>query len=130
MWQKSCPCGRQYGLLKENRGRWLQEMLVGKFHNRISITALNMHNAIFDNVRQFQFYQNEIGKAELRLVPKHSYTQRDSEAILRAFREKMSDSIDVQLKFVEHLPPTERGKFRFIIQDLPQANNVAGELIA
>jgi phenylacetate-CoA ligase len=124
---ESCPCGRPYQLLTETRGRWLQEMLIGKFFNRISITALNMHSAIFDNVQQFQFYQSEIGRTELRLIPKHTYTERDSEAILTAFREKMGDSMDVQLKLVEQLQLTERGKFRFIIQNLPQTSNTQAD---
>jgi len=102
-------------------------MLIGKFFNRISITALNMHSAIFDNVQQFQFYQSEIGRTELRLIPKHTYTERDSEAILTAFREKMGDSMDVQLKLVEQLQLTERGKFRFIIQNLPQTSNTQAD---
>ena len=120
---KSCSCGRKYRLLKETRGRWLQEMIIGKLNNRISITALNMHSAVFDNVHQFQFYQREKGSVELRLVRKPSYSADDSNAILTAFKEKMGDTVDIKLKFVNELSLTERGKFRFIIQDLPQAKN-------
>jgi len=118
---KSCACGRNYRLLKETRGRWLQEMMIGKLNNRISITALNMHSAIFDNVQQFQFYQKEKGKVELRLVPKPSYSAQDGEAIAVAFKEKMGDTMDLELTLVNDLPLTERGKFRFIIQSLSQA---------
>ena len=118
-----CACGRHYRLLKETRGRWLQEMLVGKLDNRISITALNMHSAVFDNVHQFQFYQREKGKAELRLVRKPSYSACDTEAILKAFRDKMGDTMDIHLGFVDELMLTERGKFRFIIQDIANETN-------
>lgn len=121
---KNCPCGRKYRLLSGTRGRWLQEMLIGRFHNRISMTALNMHTAIFDHVQQFQFYQREIGKAELRLIRKASYSDRDSALILQAFKEKIGDTIDLELKFVEELPRTERGKFRFVIQELPHEMNL------
>jgi phenylacetate-CoA ligase len=120
---KTCTCGRNYRLLKETRGRWLQEMLIGKLDNRISMTALNMHSSIFDNVSQFQFYQRQRGKVELRLVPKPSYSSRDTKAILTAFGEKMGDTVDIKLVLVNELPLTERGKFRFIIQDLPRSNN-------
>lgn len=120
---KTCACNRNYRLLKQTRGRWLQEMLVGKLNNRISMTALNMHSSIFDNVSQFQFYQREKGKAELRLVRKPSYSVKDTEAILSAFQEKMGDTVDVELTFVNELPLTERGKFRFVIQDLPEVQS-------
>jgi phenylacetate-CoA ligase len=124
---RSCDCGRRYRLLKETRGRWLQEMLVGKLGNRISITALNMHSSIFDNVQQFQFHQWERGKAELRLIRKPSYSTHDTEAILNAFKEKMGDTIDLELRFVGELPLTERGKFRFIVQSLPQEKSLEPE---
>lgn len=125
-----CPCGRHYKLLKEVRGRWHQETLVGKLNNRISMTALNMHSAIFDNVYQFQFYQREIGQVELRIVRKPAYTEKDSRAILASFQEKMGDTIDLQLNFKDELPLTARGKFRFIIQELPQAGIQPSERIA
>ncbi len=125
-----CACGRNYKLLKEVRGRWHQEMLVGKLNNRISMTALNMHSAIFDQVHQFQFYQRERGKVELRLVRKPGYSEKDSKAILAAFREKMGDTVDVQLSFKDELSLTGRGKFRFIVQELPQAVMEPDERIA
>jgi len=127
---RSCDCGRRYRLLKETRGRWLQEMLVGKLGNRVSITALNMHSSIFDNVQQFQFHQRKKGEAELRLIRKRSYSNGDSEAILTAFREKMGDTIDLELRFVEELPLTERGKFRFIVQSLPEEKILEPEAVS
>ncbi|HEX8817951.1 MAG TPA: hypothetical protein VF753_20855 [Terriglobales bacterium] len=115
---KTCACGRNYRLLTETRGRWMQEMMVGKLNNRISITALNMHSSIFDNVQQFQFHQKEKGKVELRMIPKPSYSAQDSAAIIAAFKEKMGDTMDLEMTFVNELPLTERGKFRFIVQNL------------
>jgi phenylacetate-CoA ligase len=123
---RSCGCGRNYRLLKETRGRWMQEMMVGKLNNRISITALNMHSAIFDNVHQYQFHQTEKGRVELRIIPKPSYSTHDSAAILAAFNEKMGDTMDLELSFVDKLPLTERGKFRFIVQNIvptPETEN-------
>ena len=88
------------------------------------MTALNMHSSIFDSISQFQFYQRERGKVELRLVPKTSYSLRDAEAILSAFEEKMGDTVDIELLLVNNLPLTERGKFRFIIQDLSEPKDL------
>jgi phenylacetate-coenzyme A ligase PaaK-like adenylate-forming protein len=113
-----CPCGRRYPLLGETRGRWLQEMLVGKLDNLISMTALNMHSGVFDRVQQFQFYQQEKGRVDLRIVPKPEYSERDSTAILRALQAKMGDTMNIELKFTDRIPLTARGKFRFIIQEL------------
>jgi hypothetical protein len=54
----------------------------------------------------------------LRMIPKPSYSAQDSAIILAAFKEKMGDTMDLELSFVKELPLTPRGKFRFIVQDL------------
>jgi phenylacetate-CoA ligase len=119
----SCACGRNYKLLKETYGRWHQEMLVGTLDNLISVTALNVHNDVFDNVQQLQFYQREKGKVQLRLKRKPGYSDRDSRRIMAALNEKMGDTMDVSLNFTDEIPLMPRGKFRFVIRelDIPRA---------
>jgi phenylacetate-CoA ligase len=114
-----CECGRNYKLLKETRGRWHQEMLVGKLDNLISITALNVHSDVFDNVRQLQFYQREKGKVELRIIRKPEYSERDSRRIVAALNEKIGDTLELSLSFPNEIPLMPRGKFRFVIRELP-----------
>jgi phenylacetate-CoA ligase len=115
---RGCGCGRNYRLLKATYGRRHQEMLVGKLDNLISVTALNMHTDVFDNVRQLQFYQREKGKVELRLKRKPGYSERDSRRIIAALDEKMGDTMDVSLSFPDEIPLMPRGKFRFVIREL------------
>jgi len=113
-----CPCGRNYRLLKETRGRWHQEMLVGKLNNLISVTALNIHTDVFDRAQQIQFYQRERGKLELRIKRKIDYTERDSRRILNALEEKIGDTMEISLSFPDEIPLSPRGKFRLVIQEL------------
>jgi phenylacetate-CoA ligase len=115
---RACACGRKYELLKETRGRWHQEMLIGKLDNLISMTALNVHDEAFDRVQQLQFYQREKGKVELRIKRRPDYTERDSRRILAALEEKMGDTMEISLSFTDEIPLSPRGKFRFIIQEL------------
>jgi phenylacetate-CoA ligase len=111
-----CRCGRNCLLLKEAVGRH-QEMLIGKDNNLVSMTAINMHSNVFDHVRQYQFHQTEPGQVTLRIIRKPAYTDLDSKKVLAELGEKMGDTIKIELVFVEHIPLTQRGKFRFIIQD-------------
>lgn len=122
----SCECGRRYKLLKETRGRWHQEMLVGKLDNLISVTALNMHTDIFDNVRQLQFYQREKGKVDLRILRKENFSERDVKRILAALNEKIGDTLEVTLTFPDEIPLMPRGKFRFVIRDIELPTSFAG----
>lgn len=116
----SCACGRNYRLLSATTGHRQQELLIGRLNNRISFTALNMHSDVFENVLQFQFYQREPGKAELRLVPKPSFTDRDAQKLLTEFGDKIGSTVDLVLSYHEMLPKTGRGKFRFIVREFDE----------
>jgi phenylacetate-CoA ligase len=119
-----CDCGRPYPLLKETRGR-RQDMIVGALNNLISPTALNFHTDVFDRVLQVQFYQCERGKVELRIKRRRDYCEQDSVNILDALNEKMGDTVEVSLSFVDEIPLSPRGKARLVIQELTVPQLVA-----
>ena len=125
---RRCACGRNYRLLKETYGRWHQEMLVGRLDNLISVTALNLHSDVFDNVQQIQFYQRERGKVELRIKTKPNYSERDSKRIIAALDEKIGDTMEVCLRFMDEIPLMPRGKFRFVIRELDIPRTVFREV--
>ncbi len=113
-----CKCGRNYQLIKNVKGRWHQEMIVTKLDSTISLTALNMHSDLFDHVVQYQFYQKEKGKVELRVIKSNEYTLKDEEKINNSFKLKFKELVDFSIRYVDQLPRTERGKHRFLIQEL------------
>jgi phenylacetate-CoA ligase len=116
--QGPCTCGRHYPLLEHVEGR-LHEFIVTKDRRLISMTAVNMHSDVFDNVVQFQFYQEKVGEVLLRIVRKPGYTDRDTDYILSELEKKFEGDVDVTVHFVTKIPRTRRGKYRFLIQDLP-----------
>lgn len=116
-----CACGRNYRLLKRVEGRWHQEQVVTRKGNLISMTALNMHTPVFENVRQYQFEQTEKGRVTLKLVPKAGFTEKDYAAITKALMSKLdSDNIELTLRLVDasEIETGRSGKFRFLIQKL------------
>jgi phenylacetate-CoA ligase len=114
----TCTCGRAYPLLERVEGR-LQEFIVTKNRRFISMTAVNMHSDIFDNVAQYQFHQEKEGEVLLRIVKKPGYGDRDTERILRELDRKFDGDVDVTIRFVDEIPRTRRGKYQFLIQELP-----------
>jgi phenylacetate-CoA ligase len=113
-----CACGRNYQLIKNVIGRWHQEMIITKIGSTISLTALNMHSDIFDHVVQYQFHQKEKGKVNLRIIKSEDYSDHDEHKILNSFQLKFKDLVEFTIKYVDHIPRTERGKHRFLIQEL------------
>ncbi|MDZ4245764.1 MAG: phenylacetate--CoA ligase family protein, partial [Dehalococcoidia bacterium] len=78
-----------------------------------------MHSNVFDNVEQFQFYQEKKGEVVFNIVRKDSYTERDTEYIRSELLKKLGDDVRLEISFVNHIPRTGRGKYRFLVQKLP-----------
>ena len=119
---RQCSCGRNYRILKNIAGR-LQEFIVTGDDRLISMTAINMHNSLFDNVRQFQFYQEKKGEVDLNLVRTRSYREQDDLRIRQEIGEKLGQHMKLNLKYTDEIPRTSSGKFRFLIQELPVRYN-------
>jgi phenylacetate-CoA ligase len=116
-----CNCGRNYTLIRNVRGRWQQEQIITRNNSKISLTALNMHNDIFDHVIQYQFYQKEIGKVTLRIIKDEKYTDKDERYILKSFGEKFKNHVDLNIDYVRTIPRTSRGKHKFLIQEIKES---------
>lgn len=110
-------CGRNFQLIKSIEGR-KQEIIVSHLGRHISMTAINMHTDIFKNIKQFQFYQDTIGKVELNLIVKDEFNEKDRTKIFNSIKEKLGDDIDLKLNKVASIDVTKEGKFRFLVQKL------------
>ena len=115
---KKCNCGRSYALLKDIEGR-LQEYIVMGTGHLVPVSILNMHSDVFDNVNQFQFYQEKKGEVIFNVVRRTTYTDRDTEYIQRELYNKLGADVNLIIHFVDHIPRTKSGKYRFLIQKLP-----------
>jgi phenylacetate-CoA ligase len=103
-----CKCGRNYPLLKKVEGR-LQELIITGTGRLISMTAMNMHSDVFDNVKQFQFYQEKKGEVIFNIVKKDTYTERDTKYIRSELYKKLGDDVNVIIRFVDDIPRTQSG---------------------
>jgi len=115
---KGCSsCGRPYTVWERIDGR-LQEFLITSTGRPISMTAINMHDDIFDHIRQFQFFQEEKGKVTFKYVPKETCCPDVVQDMKRRLMVKLGDDVDLGMEQVPAIPLTARGKHRFLIQKL------------
>ena len=113
-----CSCGRNYPLIRRIEGR-TQELIITRTGRLISMTAINMHSDVFDNVKQFQFYQDKKGEVIFNIVRRQAYSERDAGYICRELSKKLGEDIDITIEYVENIPRTRSGKYRFLIQKIP-----------
>lgn len=112
-------CGRPHQVWERVEGR-LQEFVLSSTGRLISMTAMNMHTPVFDPLRQFQFHQHAAGEVEFRYVPKAATIEPAAlDAMRIALGQKLGSDVRLHFRQVADLPPTVRGKRRFLVQDLP-----------
>lgn len=103
-----------------------QEFLVSGTGRRISLTAFNMHDAVFDDLYAVQFYQDAVGVAEFRYVPGPGFRATRLPAIEAAIRRKLGDDFRVTFRSVAEAERTSRGKHRWLVSRLPVTGADAG----
>jgi len=116
-----CLCGRNYLSLKRIEGR-KQEYLITKDEGLISLgpALFSIHDANWANIKQIQFIQEEPGTLVIRIVTEQTSPESEiGEYILKLFRARFGELFQLELDFVDHIPPTSSGKHRFLIQKLP-----------
>ncbi len=118
--QKS-PDGFNFRLFKRIEGR-LQELIITSTGRLISMTAINMHDNTFDNVRQFQFYQDTPGSLILKIVPNKNFSEKDLQRIYDNLKYKLGEDTKLEIKLVDQIPRTKSGKLRFLDQKLEIKN--------
>lgn len=115
---QKCNCGRNYPLLKKIEGRQ-QEFFVDKAGTLISFIAHDYCLWNFkDKINAYQYIQNKPGKVLLKIDAKSKFPITDIERIKKTFLEFYSN-FDIEVIFVENIPRTKSGKFRYFIQNLP-----------
>lgn len=94
------------------------EFLIGRTGRRISLTAMNMHDDVFDGLLAVQFHQHEPGVVDCQLLPTPAWSC-DREAVIRAgLLRKLGDDFDLRLRVVDELEKTSAGKHRWLVTTL------------
>lgn len=99
-----------------------QEFLVTRSGRRISLTAFNMHDAVFDGLYAVQFHQAEPGLAEFRYVPSPAFHTSRLEAIQAGITRKLGDDFQIVFREVAETEKTARGKHRWLVSPLTQSS--------
>src|SRR5436190_1770854 len=97
----------------------LQEFLVCRDERLVSITTLGVgHFPELSSVEAIQYEQHRAGEVVLKVVARPKLAPAQAEHIAHAVREKTQGGCDVRIEHVDHIPRSERGKFRMLIQNM------------
>jgi phenylacetate-CoA ligase len=115
--QAVCQCGRGGTLIDRIVGRTEDYVLTpdGRLVGRLDHL---FKDAV--RVKHAQIVQTEIDEVIIRIVKDHAYTMEDEQEILREARLRLGSSIDIRFEYVDEIPRTKNGKFRFIISNVKE----------
>ena len=95
-----------------------QEFLVTGTGRRISLTAFNMHDEIFDGLYAVQFFQEEPGVAEFRYIPSPGFHSSRLEQIENGILHKLGNDFRLVMREVAEVEKTPRGKHTWLVSRL------------
>lgn len=94
------------------------ELLVSATGRRISLTAINMHDRIFDGLMAVQFCQQRAGEVELRYQPGPQWDGARVAAMHSGMMKKLGDDFTLTLQEVSEVEKTSAGKHKWLITTL------------
>lgn len=92
------------------------EFLVSAGGRRISLTAINMHDRIFDGLMAVQFAQGAPGEVEFRYQPGRAWQAARAGAIQAGLGHKLGDDFHLVLRQVDEVEKTPAGKHRWLVR--------------
>ncbi len=119
-----CPnCGHIGLTFKNVTGRWQGDIIYKSDGSSITTTALNLHSDFYNYIKGLQYYQNQIGKLEVRVVPENNFSKNIKEKISSELKLKSGSGLDIDVVEVEAVEYSAINKFQLLIQKTKNGNN-------
>jgi phenylacetate-CoA ligase len=115
---RTCTCGREMPLMEEVTTK-AEDIVVTPDGRMISPSVLTHPFKPLDTIEKSQILQEDIDRLVIRIVRRPGYTDSDTEKLLHAFRERIGPDVRVDVEFVDDIPRTSSGKFRWVISTVP-----------
>ena len=117
-----CNCGRGFPLIADVTTK--QESIVTLPDGRlISPSVLTHPFKPMHNIAESQIIQDRIDRLLVKIVKKAAYSEADEKALLAAFYERLGTQIEIVLEYVNEIPRTKNGKFRWVISKVSPTFN-------
>ncbi|MBP1745821.1 MAG: phenylacetate--CoA ligase family protein [Deltaproteobacteria bacterium] len=126
--QKCEGCNASHQSLDLIVGR-IGSLLVGKNGALYSPLAVGIDSNVFENVKQFQFFQDSPGKVTLRIVKKESFTDADTDRIRKKIitdigLQRVNNDMEITIVFEKDIYKSPFGKYIMVQQMLDVRNFV------
>ena len=113
-----CSCGRAFPQMENITVRDVEIMKArdGRYIIPAIMSGIYAH---LTSIYELQFIQEERDYIIVNIVKKPNYVESDGEHITGELRRLFGDTLRVEIKYVESIPRTKAGKYRWMISKVP-----------
>jgi len=111
---RPCACGRGLPVLAEVQGRSTDFVVAA---DGTVMHGLALIYAVRDlpGVERFKITQESLGRTEVQLVTGPSFDRRHEAGIVRDFKARLGESVEVVVRHVPTIPQEASGKYRYVV---------------
>lgn len=114
-----CECGRHM-LRIEDITTKAEDIVVTPEGKMISASVLTHPFKMVNGITMSQIIQEQPNHITLKLVTDERYNKDEENSLLKNFRYRVGDKIDIKIEIVTDIPRTKSGKYRWVISKVPK----------
>ncbi|PKO89916.1 MAG: capsule biosynthesis protein CapK [Betaproteobacteria bacterium HGW-Betaproteobacteria-10] len=117
---EKCSCGRGLPVLKEIQGRSTDFVIAADgtvMHGLALIYILRD----LSGVKEFKVIQESIAQTRVQIVTEPAYQASSDQEIIKGFKQRLGESVEIKIEKVAEITPEKSGKFRYIISHATQS---------
>jgi phenylacetate-CoA ligase len=111
---EACPCGRGLSLFGSLEGR-ITDVIVTRDGKYVSSPVFTLVFKDLEHVKEYQIIQESYEKIKVKIVKRGQYSEQDSNYIISGMKKIIGEDVQIEIEFVDSIPPTRSGKRRVVI---------------
>lgn len=116
--KEECPCGRKFPLIEDITTK-AEDIITTKDGRYISPSVLTHPFKPLHHIVESQIIQEDREHLLVKIVKGEDYGERDTEILLSGLQERLGEEMQIGIEFVDSIPRTRAGKFRWVISKVP-----------
>jgi len=116
--QKSCSCGRAFPLMEDVTTK-AEDIITTMDGRLISSSILTHPFKPMHNVAESQIVQEDRSNIRIKIVRRPGYNESDTQYLREEFGKRVGVDMNIEFEFVDSIPRTKAGKFRWVISHVP-----------
>lgn len=117
---EKCSCGRGLPLLKEIQGR-STDFVIAADGTVIHGLALIYILRDLPEVKSFKIIQETTQLTRVLVVAEGGNEEETRHKVIKGFRQRLGESVEVQIEFVDSIPLEKSGKHRYVVSHASQS---------